>query len=242
MSEPGKSNGHPQGEPVLPAPPASIGTPLDPKLLEEAVPPPPRPIPWRAVALVALPAAALAGGRGVQWLLEGPTPSGDALLRWMLFSCGTGLLLGALAGRLLTRTGGGRLVWALWGALAPFVLAGAVSLGVAAARPLRAWAAEKGYEKCRQTRTVCSVTEFREACSLAARPVPGAKARVAGTLGPPAFDRCDETSCTLRWTYEGPWTPDNWVAPGALLCSVVTDPQGTGLRWSVAPGFEPRAP
>src|SRR5581483_8879389 len=73
---------------------------------EELLPPPltpARPMPWRAIAAVAVPAAALAGGVGLQRLLEGPTPPGDPIVRWLLWSSGAGLLAGAVAGLLLKK-------------------------------------------------------------------------------------------------------------------------------------------
>lgn len=241
MAEPDKPNGHPRGEPMRPARELSLGTPLDPKLLAAATTrPPAAPVPWRAIALLVLPAAAVAAGRGVQWALEGPEPGGDQLARWLLFSAGSGLALGLFASALLTKTLGGRLVWALWGALSPLLLALAVTLGVAAARPFRDWRARVGEEKCRQTRPVCQTHEFRAACEAAGRPLPRARERAIQALGPPTFERCEAGGCTLRWSYTGPWTPDDWVAPGSMLCSVVIDAGGQGVRASVAPGFEPK--
>jgi hypothetical protein len=39
--------------------------------------------------------------------------------------------------------------------------------------------------------------------------------------------------------YSGPWQPDDYVAPGSMLCSVVFDAEGRGLRHAVNPGPEP---
>lgn len=252
MAEPDRPNGHPHGAPVLPspelsqgqpapaAPARSIGTPLDPGLLAESTPPASAPVPWRAVALFFIPAAAVAGGRGLQWLLEGPEPGGDHLARWLLYSAAAGLLIGALAGTLLTKTLGGRLVWACWGVVSPLVLALSVTLGATAARPFRDWRASVGEAKCRKTRTLCQTREFRAACAEAGRPLPQTRERALQVLGPPVFERCDGAGCTLRWSYAGPWTPDDWVAPGSILCSVVTDAAGQGVRSTVQPGDEPR--
>ncbi len=64
--------------------------------MDESLLPPParsgaRPVPWRAIAALSVPAAALAAGTGLQRWLEGSAPSGDALLRWLLWSAGAGL-------------------------------------------------------------------------------------------------------------------------------------------------------
>jgi hypothetical protein len=225
-------------EPERPA--RSLGTPLDPQLLADALGAPARPVPWRALALFFIPAAAVAAGRGAQWLLEGPEPGGDHLARWLWLSAASGLVLGTLLGRLLTKSLGGRLIWSLWGALSPLLLALAVNVGVAAARPVREWRARVGEDKCRKTRTVCRTGEFRAACEAAGRPLAGARERGLRALGPPVFERCDASGCTLRWSYAGPWSPDDWVAPGSLLCSLVTDAAGQGVRASVAPGFAPK--
>lgn len=216
-----------------------VGTPLDPRLLAAATPPPPSPVPWRAISLFFIPAAALAGGRGVQWLLEGTTPAGDHLARWLVFSAVCGLVVGTGLGLLLTKTLGGRLIWTLWGALSPLLLAESVNLGVTAARPFRDFRARVGEQQCRKTGSICQTRDFRAACEEAARPLPNARERALRLLGTPTFDRCDATGCTLRFSYEGPWTPDDWVAPGSILCSVVTDAAGQGVRFVVLPGFEP---
>jgi hypothetical protein len=80
-----------------------------------------------------VPAAALASGVGLQRLVEGPAPQGDPLVRWLVWSSGAGLIIGALAGLAL----GKRLLWALYGLTAPWVVAALVSGGMLA---LRRWA------------------------------------------------------------------------------------------------------
>ena len=145
MAEPEKPNGHPRGVPTRSATALShvqpLGKPLDPKLLDDTRSSAPAPVPWRALALFFIPTAALAAGRGLQWLVEGPGPGGDHLARWLLFSALSGFGIGTLCGLLVTKTLGGRLIWMLWGALSPLLLALAVTLGVAASRPLRDWRA-----------------------------------------------------------------------------------------------------
>lgn len=217
-----------------------FGRPLDPALLEETAPPLPKPFPARAVALVVVPLAALAAATGAQWLLEGPLPGGDASLRWLLWGAGLGLGLGGAAGLGLAASTGGRLFWAAWGLCAPLALAGLVVGGAAALRPLRDWVARRGEEECRLTRKVCTTREFRAACAQVAAAAPGARERGRSLLGAPDAELCDQGGCTFRWLYTGPWTPDDWVAPGSLLCSVVADGAGHGLRHALNPGTEPK--
>ena len=101
-----------------------FGKPLDPALLAAAQPAPVKPLPWRAIAMLLVPAVALAAGSLLARLLDGPQPTGDAALRWLLLCAGAGLLAGAVAGLLISKTAGGRLVWAFWGLAAPGLLAG----------------------------------------------------------------------------------------------------------------------
>lgn len=216
-----------------------FGKPLDPALLEETAPTESKPFPARAVALVVVPFGALAAATGAQWMLDGPAPNGDAALRWLLWGAGLGLLLGAGAGLGLAANAGGRLFWAAWGLCAPVALAGLVAGGSVALRPLREWEARRSEAKCRQTRTVCTTLEFRAACEKAAEQTPGARQRGLALLGKPATEICDQAGCTFRWLYTGPWTPDDWVSPGSLLCSVVADQAGRGLRHALNPGTEP---
>jgi hypothetical protein len=218
-----------------------FGRPIDPALLEEARPPAPKPYPWRALALVLVPLLALALGSVASYLLDGKNPEGDASLRWLLLCTGCGLVVGLFAGAGITRTAGGRAVWALWGVAAPGLLAGLVVGATVAARPLRAWMAERGVERCRaKGRLLCTPRDFREACAKADAKEPGARARAAAVMGGKGEPLCSPEGCTERWVYAGPWQPDDWVAPGSMICSVVFDGEGKGVRHALNPGTEPK--
>lgn len=219
------------------APVSPFGAPLDPALLAEPVQAPARPFPLRALAALALPAAAFAGAALGQKLLEGPGAAGNLLGRWLRLAVLLGLALGALAGLALARGGARRALWIVWGALSPLLVVALVLGAVRAAHPLREALAARGAAKCRLTRKVCSVAEFRSACSEAGAG-PRARERAEALLGAPAQSLCAADSCTHRWIYAGPWTPDNWVAPGSLFCSVVVDAQGAARRSIVTAGPE----
>lgn len=201
---------------------------MDSRLLP-APEPPARPLPWRTLCALLVPAAALAAGVGLQRFLEGVAPAGDALLRWLLLSGAAGALLGLLAGLLLSRRGAGRAAWALYGGASPFAVA-ALVLGVAAAaRPVREVFARRGEARCRESgRSLCTLREFTDACTAGAR----------DRLGGPLHEACAAGICTRRWLYAGPWTPDNYVAPGSVLCSVVSDAAGRPLRHTLLAGTE----
>jgi hypothetical protein len=216
-----------------------FGKPLDPALLEAARPPPARPFPSRAVALLLVPAAALAAGSLISRFIDGQKPEGDAAFRWLVWCAASGVLTGALAGALISKTAGGRLVWTLWGFAAPGVIAGLVVGATVALHPAREWMAARGVAKCRQTRHLCTAREFREACAKAAVNEPGARQRAVNLFDNPGTELCYPAGCTGRWSYIGPWQPDDYVAPGSLLCSVVFDSEGRGLRSAVNPGTEP---
>lgn len=214
-----------------------FGRPLDPSILEEPAEEG-RPLPLRGLALLVIPLAGLSLASALQWSFEGSRPLGDATLRWALLGSAVGLLLGALAGLRFATAATGRLLWALFGAASPALLLLLVVGGTHAVRPARDWLARRGEARCRTTRKVCTVGEFRGACTELGS---GAAARARGLerLGAPRHERCDATGCTDRWLYTGPWTPDNWVAPGAILCSVVTGPDGAGQRSALNAGTEP---
>jgi hypothetical protein len=181
----------------------------------------PRPHPWRSLLLLAIPAAALAAGVGLQRIAEAAPEAGDPLLRWLCWSSAVGLLAGGLAGLARARGAGARLGWTAYGALAPWLVAGAVLGFVQAVRPIRWAVSERAVARCRKSgRALCSLTEFQSACAAGARE----------TLGPPLQQHCGAEGCSLRWRYAGPWTPENYVAPGAVLCSVVTDAAGHPQR------------
>jgi hypothetical protein len=65
-----------------------------------------------------VPAAALALGVGLQRLAEGPAPQGDPFVRWLVWSSGAGLIIGALTGLALRK----RLLWTLYGLTAPSLI------------------------------------------------------------------------------------------------------------------------
>jgi hypothetical protein len=198
-----------------------------PEDLQSLLPPqrkPPRATPWRALLVFLIPAAALAAGVGLQRFFEGALPPGDVLLRWLAWSCGAGALLGAVADA-LRRTRG---AWMVWGAASPWVIALFVMGTAQAVRPIRELVADRREAACRDSgRRICTVREFRERCA----------AGDAQALGTPESKLCSGGSCTSRWLYTGPFRPDNYVAPGSLLCSVVVDPDGKLARSSVIPGY-----
>lgn len=183
--------------------------------------PAPRPIPKRALSLFLVPAAALALGVLVERILD--LPGGDPVLRWLAISSAAGLGTGALAGVWLSA----RLPWTLYGAASPWVVSAVVLLGARVVRPVREAASVRAADQCRASgRTLCSLSEFRAACEASARE----------KLGPPQHESCSPSGCTRRWSYAGPWTPDNYVAPGSVLCSVVTDGQGRVVRQTTLAG------
>ncbi len=238
-SQPGGAEAHRSGG--LEGAPRGVahpfGQPLDPALLEEPAVPASRPLPLRALLLLALPAAAMALSVLWQKLSEGPLQLGDAAGRWLWQSALLGAPLGALVGLLLERGALRRLAWTLWGAIAPLVIVALILGASQATHPLRERLAERAADKCRLTRRVCSLTEFRAACTAAGV---GARARERAEeqLGAPAQSLCSGSGCTHRWLYAGPWTPDNWVAPGSVLCSLVVDVQGNAVRAALGPGLE----
>jgi hypothetical protein len=100
---------------------------------------------------------------------------------------------------------------------------------------VREAAAARAQARCRESRRVCSAREFGAACAAAGKPGPAALSRATALLGAPAQQLCDAAGCTFRFTYAGPWTSDDYVAP--LLCSVVADGSGRGVRSALVPGF-----
>ncbi len=200
-----------------------------------------RPLPWRFLAALLVPAGSLAAASGLQRALEGPAARGDALSRWLFFASAIGVLFGALAGLALGRGLAGRLRWTAFGALSPWVLALGSTAAAKAVRPLRDRITEQRIVACRaEGRPACSLDEFRRGCSAAGSAASGARPLARKLLGPPAQELCEAQGCTDRFRYEGPWTPDNWVAPGAVVCSVVSDGQGRGIRSALSPGTAPR--
>ena len=190
-------------------------------MVDESLLPPPeapaRPFPWRAAALILVPAAALAAGTGLSYLAG---PASDPLLRWLEGSSLIGLLAGAGCGALFGR----RLLWALHGAISPWLVAALVLAGVRLSEPVREALADRREAQCRAAgRGACTAEEFRAACERVDR----------ARLGAPAQSLCRDGSCTHRWNYAGPFRPDAMAARARLLCSVVTDASGNRLRSSV---------
>jgi hypothetical protein len=103
-----------------------------------------------------------------------------------------------------------------------------VAGAVAAVRPVREGLADQREQACRASgRSVCTVPEFTAACAEASRD-PG-----RSSLREPQQKLCDTQGCTFRWVYPGPFRPENRTAAGALLCSVVADPAGKGVRYAL---------
>lgn len=209
-------------------------------LLEELPQEPGRPLPWAVLAALFVPCAALAGGVGLQRMFEGPAPLGDSLWRWLWLSTAAGALAGLVAGLALASLRRTRALWASWGALSPWAVVGLGVLALQLVRPLREEVSSRGVARCRAAgRPACSVAEFRGGCTDAALG-PGARERGVRRLGAPAQELCGDGGCTLRWVYEGPWQLNDYVDPGALLCSVVVAPDGHGLRATLLPGTDPK--
>ena len=183
--------------------------------------PPKRPFPWKPLVALLVPAAAFAGAVGAQRLFD--EPLGDALLRWLIYATVLGVVLGFAAGAAFRR----RALWTAWGAASPALIAFAIVAIASAVRPLREKYADHGVEKCRaEGRKICSLREFTDACRVNAQ----------AQLGAPEHKACDAAGCTFRWTYAGPWRPENYVEPGAVLCSVVADSTGKPVKFTVMPG------
>ena len=159
----------------------------------------------------------------MQRAVEGPIPAGDALLRWICWSSGAGVLLGLVAGLLRHQ----RLVWAAYGAAAPWLTAALMLGALRATKPVREMVADRHEAACRANgRAICTVREFRTHCERGD----------AASLGAPRAKTCGASTCTSRWLYTGPFRPDNYVAPGSLLCSMVVDTQGKLARAAILPG------
>jgi len=174
-------------------------------------------MPWRSLCALLVPSAALAAGVGLQRIFEGPQPAGDAALRWLLWSTGPGLAVGGICGLALRR----RLLWTAYGIVAPWATALMVSALWVAALPLREVIYDRREAACRASgRTVCSAAEFTSRCAE----------RGAG-LGEPQQKLCGAEGCTYRWIYAGPFRSP--IPEPPLLCSVVADPAGKGLRFAL---------
>ena len=189
--------------------------------MDESLLPPPagdgRPVPWRAIAVAFIPFGALAAGAGLSRAVD--SPQGDTVARWLFWSTGAGVALGALWGALLGRAA--RFI--VYGAAAPWLAASLVIAGFRAAGPVREWLADREEAACRQAgRPLCSAREFQAACGRG-----DGKA-----LGPPVQAWCAGGSCTRRWTYRGPFRPEAAPPRSVLMCSV-TEAAGKPPRGSV---------
>jgi hypothetical protein len=164
-----------------------------------------------------LPAASLAAGVLLQRLIEGPAPSGDSLVRWVEWSCGAGTLLGAAAGLLR----GTPYRWAAYGAVGPWLVVALIDLSVQAARPVRAWAADRSEAACREAPgAVCTIADFRASCERGD----------GSALGAPLSRTCARGTCTSRWRYDGPSGPEASAPRGSLVCSMVVGDDGRLAR------------
>jgi hypothetical protein len=154
-----------------------------------------------------LPPLALACGTGVAAGLD-RFHGGDPLMRWLCWSACAGALAGAVAG-LFRRAPA---AWALYGAASPFAAALA-SLAVAeGATFVRERIADRREAACLQAgRVLCSGASFQAACHH----------RDVRSLRNPDHRACDGTTCTERWTYRGPFRPEQGDSSGGLICSIV---------------------
>lgn len=219
---------------------ADLGRPTPPALIvpDRVELPPPLPprqglrggFPTRTVAAFAIPAVGFAAATALTYWLDGPQPAGDAISRWLLFASACSFCAGLVVGLLLSRRFAARAAWTAWGAASPWLASLLVLAAVAAARPLRDRFAARGHERCvAEGRAVCSARMFAERCRSAA--LPGADGKAL--LGAPDHESCGPQGCTRRYRYEGPWTPDDYAAGGALICSVVTDANGAPVRYAM---------
>ena len=178
--------------------------------MDESLLPPPiepaKPFPWRPLLALFVPAAALAGGTGLQRWLD--AAAADPVLHWLAWSTGVGVIVGAAVGLARRR----KLIWAAYGLTAPWIAAGVVAGTVVAVRPVRERLADRHEAACRaEGRAICTVSAFDAACAR----------RDLKALGPPQQSICNGPSCTQRWVYRGPFRPDQLPVKGSVLCSIV---------------------
>ena len=199
---------------------------------------PARPLPWRMLAVFFVPFAALAAATGLQRWFEGPAPSGDALLRWLLFASVAGSLVGGVTGVVLGRNRGERYGWTALGVVGPWVVTIAVTgvlLGVRSGQ--ERWALHQ-LRECRASgRAFCRQSEFRGACAAAASLDFAIRDSALRRLGVPLRKECNQIRCESRWSYDGPWGAEEEAV--RQFCSVVTDPAGHRPRWMLLADEEP---
>ena len=190
----------------------------------------PRHLPWRTLGVFFVPFAALAAATGLQRFFEGPAPSGDAQLRWLLFASAAGVVIGTVTGRVLGRTRPERYGWAALGVVGPwFVTIAATGLLLGARNVQERWALHELRACHASGRALCRSAEFRGACAAAASRDFTLRARALESLGAPLRKECNQVRCESRWSYDGPWGAEESSA--RQTCSVITDPSGHQPRW-----------
>jgi hypothetical protein len=190
----------------------------------------PRPLPWRTLAIFVVPFAALAAATGLQRWLEGPTPRGDALLRWLVFASVAGLLVGGITGLVLGRSRLERYGWTALGVVGPWLATVVVTGVLLGAHNVQERWAQHQLRECRASgRALCRQAEFQGACAGAASRDPALRDASRRSLGVPSSKKCDRGWCESRWSYDGPWGSEE--AATMQVCSVTTDTAGHFGRW-----------
>src|SRR3954462_5877965 len=115
------------------------------------------------LSLFFVPFAGLAVATVLQRWFDGQ-PTGDALLRWLLFASVAGLFVGGTTGLILGRNRAERYGWTVWGVVGPGCVAAAVPGTLPGAPHLRGRWADHEVAACRAGgRAVCTPSEFRAA-------------------------------------------------------------------------------
>jgi hypothetical protein len=195
-----------------------------------------RPMPWRTLAIFFVPFAALAAATCLQRWLEGRAPSGDALVRWLLFASLAGLLVGGITGVALGRNRLERYGWTFWGVLGPWCVTIAVTgLGLGVRSLEERWASHER-NACRAAgRALCTPAEFRAACAEGASPEVATRDAAARRLGVPERRSCDPVRCRSQWSYDGPFPAEG--ASTRQICTIVADDHTA--RWMLLAGEDP---